>query len=124
MNTKKKGTDGERELIHKFWAQGWAAVRVAGSGSMRYASPDIIASNAQRRIVLECKVSKATSVYLPHKEVALLRDFAEKFQAEMYIAHKLAGGIWGFVDLDELGVTSQSFVVKKEMGRSFTDLIR
>ena len=45
MSLKSKGINAERELIHKFWGVGWGAVRVAGSGSMRYPSSDILAAN-------------------------------------------------------------------------------
>jgi len=35
--SKKKGIDGERSLVHLFWAvPGWVAMRVAGSGSAGY----------------------------------------------------------------------------------------
>ena len=35
MSTKSKGTNAERELIHNLWANGYAAIRSAGSGSMK-----------------------------------------------------------------------------------------
>ena len=32
MSRKGKGINAERDLIHKFWGNSWAAVRVAGLG--------------------------------------------------------------------------------------------
>ena len=49
MSTKSKGTNAERELIHAFWGKGYAAIRSAGSGSMKYPSPDIIAAKKGKR---------------------------------------------------------------------------
>ena len=55
MVGKKKGINAERELIHMFWAEKWAAIRVAGSGSSKYPSPDILAGNNLRKLAIECK---------------------------------------------------------------------
>ena len=64
MSLKSKGINGERELIHKFWnTNSWAAVRVAGSGSMKYPSADILASNKLRKLAIECKVIKEHKKY-------------------------------------------------------------
>ena len=60
MNTKAKGTQGERELVKFFNEAGWGCIRIAGSGSSRYPSPDILAGNAVRRVAIECKVTKET----------------------------------------------------------------
>ena len=35
VSKKSKGISAERELIHKFWGTGWAAVRVAGRGAIK-----------------------------------------------------------------------------------------
>ena len=69
MNTKAKGTKGERELIHFFHEYSWSAIRVAGSGSSKYPSPDVLAGNALRKIAIECKVTKDTKKYFPKVEI-------------------------------------------------------
>ena len=58
MSSKAKGSNAERDLVHKFWGEMFACVRVAGSGSMKYPSPDIIASRDGITIALECKTTK------------------------------------------------------------------
>ena len=46
MSRKSKGINAERELIRLFEdTNKWSACRVAGSGSSRYPSPDIIAAS-------------------------------------------------------------------------------
>lgn len=63
MNTKAKGSKGERFLLTKFWENGWACLRTAGSGSMSFPAPDLIAGNKIRRVAVECKVTKDESKY-------------------------------------------------------------
>lgn len=52
MGLKQKGTIAERELIHLFWKNNIPAVRVAGSGSMRYPSPDILAGTPLKKFAI------------------------------------------------------------------------
>ncbi len=48
---KSKGSAAERELIHKFWANSWGAIRVAGSGSSQFPSPDILVGSKIERLL-------------------------------------------------------------------------
>ena len=81
MDKKAKGTRGERELVKAFNENGWACIRVAGSGSSRYPSPDLLAGNAMRRIALECKVTADSKKYLAQEDIEQLQTFAAKFGA-------------------------------------------
>jgi len=81
--SKRKGTAAERELIHRFWKHGWAAVRVAGSGSTIYPSPDIIAGKGGRSIALECKSTADTRQYFTKKEIKELQEYASLMHAEV-----------------------------------------
>jgi Holliday junction resolvase len=127
MSTKSKGTNAERELIHKFWASGYAAVRVAGSGSMKYPSPDIIASKGSRVIVLECKVTKDQSKYLEKEEISDLKTFACFFNAEAFVAVKFNGIGWFFLKTELLQETDKSYMVDVDLaekkGIKFENLI-
>ena len=81
MNQKAKGTNAERELVHRFWGKGWPCVRVAGSGCSRYPSPDLLAGNRERMVAIECKATKENSKYFPKEEIRLLRElFRNQFQ--------------------------------------------
>ncbi len=107
MNQKAKGSKGERELIKFFNENGWSAIRAAGSGSSRYPSPDILAGNAQRRVAIECKVTKNNKKYFYEEEINQLRVFSEKFGAESWIGVKFPNDPWYFLmleDLDKKGV--------------------
>lgn len=112
-NKKAKGTAGENELIHMFWDLGdWVCVRVAGSGSTQFPSPDLLASNGFKKIVMEVKVVNGTKKYFKGQEVRDLNYFAEKFGAEPWVGIKFEGGQWFFIPTSELDVTkSENYVI-------------
>ena len=127
MSLKSKGINAERELIHMFWHNNWAAVRIAGSGSSQYPSADIIASNAKRRLVIESKLTKDPKKYFSKEEIEQLKIFSEKFGAEPWIAIKFKRDSWYFLRLADLDQTGENFVISnqlaKDKGLSFNNLI-
>ncbi len=87
MSHYQKGANFERELIREFWANGWSAVRAAGSGTVGEPVPDVVAIKDSRVILLECKATRKEKLSL--KEAILgLRIFAEISGVEAYIAMK------------------------------------
>jgi Holliday junction resolvase len=127
MGAKEKGTGAERELVHLLWAQEWGASRVAGSGSIGYPVPDILASKNKRQLAIECKVTKSESQYITKEEIADLRTFAKITGAEPYIAVRFARTDWRFLAPDDLDVTATQFVVSKKLamarGRALGDIL-
>jgi len=127
MSTKSKGTNAERELIHAFWEKGYAAMRSAGSGSMRHPSPDIIAAKNGKILVIECKITKDHYKYFEKQEIEELKRFAEFFEAEAYVAVKFKGNNWYFLKTNDLIEKDMSFMVDvnlaKERGISFDVLV-
>lgn len=128
MPSKTKGINAERELIHLFWkTEVWAACRIAGSGSSRYPSADVLASNANRRLAIEAKLTKEQSKYFSSEEIAQLKEFATKFGAEPWIAIKFKGNDWFFVTLEDLDKTDRNFVISTELaklkGLTFKELV-
>lgn len=127
MSNKSKGCNTERELIHLFWANGWASARVAGSGSIKYPAPDIIAGKDNKKIVIECKASKANSKYLTKEEINALIEFANLFGALPYVGVRFNNKDWSFLKIDDLIELKGSFVVNnkiiEEKGLSFENLI-
>ncbi|MBI4438509.1 Holliday junction resolvase [Candidatus Woesearchaeota archaeon] len=118
MNLKAKGTNAERELIHLLWERGWFAVRVAGSGSSRYPSPDIVAGNGLRRLAIECKSSSDDRRYITRSQIDELVLFAQKLGAEPWVAFR-HNAEWFFVGIDELKATSKSMMVSEELARNW-----
>lgn len=117
MNTKAKGTKGERELIHFFHEYSWSAIRVAGSGSSKYPSPDVLAGNALRKIAIECKVTKDTKKYFPKVEIEQLRTFCNNFGCEGWVAVKFPKNDWYFLILEDLQDSGKSVVVSVELAK-------
>lgn len=126
MNRKAKGIGAERELIHMFWLNSWAAARIAGSGSMKYPSPDVIAANKKRRIAVECKTSKSQYQYLTKEEVSALKEFCAIFGAEPWIGVKFRTG-WYFIALDDMEETKKNFAISNKLaqqkGLTFNELV-
>lgn len=127
INTKAKGSTAERELIHMFWDNGWAAMRAAGSGSTRHPSPDIIAGNARRKIAMECKITAGKYQYLTKKEIDELERFCQMFGCEGYAAVKFSGHDWFFLVLEDLKETGGGFSITPDQsvskGLLFDELI-
>jgi len=127
MSRKQKGIGAERELLHMFWKHGWACIRVAGSGSSHYPSPDLVAGNKTRKLVIECKSTKNQIKYLSQEEIAQLKEFAVKFGAEPWIGVRFNILKWYFLSLDDLKTDRQMFAVSltlaKAKGLLFEELI-
>ena len=127
MSLKSKGINAERELVHMFWAKEWACLRIAGSGSNRYPSPDVLVSNKLRRLAIECKTTKDQKKYFEKNEILSLKKFADVFGAEPWIAVKFKGQNWYFISTEDLKETEKGFMVdaglSKNKGLLFEELI-
>tara|TARA_Y100000031_G_C8243653_1_gene396950 strand:+ start:1289 stop:1675 length:387 start_codon:yes stop_codon:yes gene_type:complete len=128
MSHKSKGINAERQLIHLFWDAGYAAVRVAGSGSTKYPSPDVLASNQHRTFVIEAKTTTDDRKYFPHKEIHELKEFGTYFGAEPWIAIKFAKENWLFINPEDLEKSEKHYTIKKETalrrGLLFEELLK
>ncbi|MFW5704403.1 MAG: Holliday junction resolvase Hjc [Nanoarchaeota archaeon] len=125
---KAKGTLAENELIHRFWDNGWVCVRVAGSGSGRYPSPDLLASRGDRKIVMEVKVIGGIKKYFSKKEIDDLNLFANKFAAESWVGVQFEKKQWHFIPVSELDISKQGnfsidLISMKRKGFTFEDMI-
>jgi len=118
MSLKSKGINAERELVHMFWAKDWACLRIAGSGSSRYPSPDLLVGNKLRRLAVECKTTKEKSKYFDKERIYSLRKFADVFGAEPWIAVKFKDHEWYFVSLEDLKDTGNGFSLNVDGAKS------
>lgn len=127
MSTKSRGTNAERDLVHKFWSANWACFRAAGSGSSPYPTPDLIAGNNLRKLAIEVKLTTSERQYFDKKEIADLKLFGELFGAEPWVAIKFSRQEWLFLMLEDLEETPKSFVASKEVsmrrGLTFGEII-
>lgn len=86
MRYYQKGATFERELVRKFWENGWTAIRAAGSGS-NYPVPDVIAIKDRDIVAVECKATKKEKLNLK-KDTLTLKKFADVSKAKAYIGIK------------------------------------
>jgi Holliday junction resolvase len=117
INRKAKGTKGERELVKFFNENSWSSIRVAGSGSSRYPSPDVLAANAIRRLAIECKVTKDKKKYFQNKEIDQLNEFSTKFGSESWIGVKFPDEPWYFLMPEDLKDTGACWSVSVELAK-------
>ena len=129
MSKKSVGIGAEREIIHMFWKEGWAAVRVAGSGSIKYPSPDVLASNNLRKLAIECKSTRGVRQHFSRREIEELKQFSRVFGAEAWVAVKFKSGQkgWWFLSVEDLNETEKGYSVKPSMistrGMSFEEVL-
>jgi Holliday junction resolvase len=124
MNRKAKGSNAERELVHRFWAvQGWAACRIAGSGSMRYPAADVLAAGQGKTLAIECKACAGDTQYLTPEDTEQLRAFAAFFGAEPWVAVRFARTDWEFFHPDVLDESGGALAARKGGGLSLDRLI-
>jgi Holliday junction resolvase len=116
MKAKVKGSNAERELIHLFWGtKEWTACRVAGSGSMKYPSPDIIANKEGINLAIECKSTGGNNQYLEKREVEELVAYAKRAGARPLIAVRFDRKPWRFLNPDDLNSTEKNLVITPEL---------
>jgi Holliday junction resolvase len=127
MSRKKKGINAERELIHLFWQNGWMPIRVAGSGCAPIPCPDVIASNGERNLAIECKSSKNSNLYVNKEDVEQLTEFCTRFGAEFWLGVRFDRTEWLFLPLQHLEEKKTKFLISiekaKEKGLRFSELI-
>ena len=115
MSLKSKGSNAERELVHLFHTAKWRAIRAAGSGSMQYPSPDVLASNGLRILAIECKTSKTDSKYIDKAQVEDLKIFARDFKAEPWIGVKFSRMQWYFIQPEDAEETGKNILITKSL---------
>jgi holliday junction resolvase Hjr len=127
MSTKSKGSNAERELIHMFWSKGFAAIRSAGSGSMKYPSPDLLVAKNNKILAIECKITKNTSKYFEKREIEELAHFSKIFNSISYIAIKFKANEWFFLEINQLIEKEKSFMIDiktaKQKAKTFEELL-
>jgi Holliday junction resolvase len=114
MSGKRKGVKFERELIHRLWEYGYAAMRSPGSGATSYPMPDIVAGNGERFVAIEVKMRAKLPVYLSEQEVKELVMFANLFGCKPFIAVKISRSDWKFFQIAQLKETKKGYKIDKE----------
>ncbi|PIU75606.1 Holliday junction resolvase [Candidatus Pacearchaeota archaeon CG06_land_8_20_14_3_00_35_12] len=127
MGNKEKGSAAERELLHMLWREGFACVRVAGSGSTTELSCDLIAGKKTRKYAIECKTCKESKRYLNSEQIQELLKFSEILGLSPIVAVKFNHKGWWFIEPEKLENTGKGLAISaediSEKGISFENFV-
>lgn len=103
----KKGYNFERNLKLDLENKGWKVIRSGGSKK-----PDIVAARKGEILIIECKVTKNSNVYLDEKEVQNLKNTAKEFNGKGLYAIKQKQKKYVFIELYRLKKVGKMYIVK------------
>lgn len=118
---KRKGSNFERELVDELWKNGFAAVRIAGSGAKKIV-PDVVAGNGKKILAFEVKMRKNLPIYFKESEIEDLINFSKIFGARPIIAVKISHIGWRFFHAEEVKKKIDSEDFKK--GLSLSEVLK
>lgn len=125
---KEKGSNAERELLHLFFRNNWAAARVAGSGSTKEYSCDLIVGRFHRKYAIEVKSCKTKKRYIDRKQIEEFLIFSEIFGLKPVVAIKFSRQGWFFLKPQQLEKTRKGLVISlenaKKHGKTFEKFIK
>ena len=127
--SKVKGSRYERELLHMFWKEeGWSGLRCPGSGSTPLPSPDLLVTDKNNYLAIECKAIKGKNKYFSPEEINQLNEFAQAFGAQPIIAMRFNQKGWFFFTPEDLRKTKNNFyaatlALAEEKGLRFESLV-
>lgn len=115
MGNKEKGSKAERELYDMFVANGFRAVRVAGSGMMENTACDLIAGKSgDGKYAIEVKSSKSPSKYITKEQIEQFIIFSEIFGLTPVVALRFNREGWFFINPSQLRDSGKNWVITLE----------
>jgi len=111
MSNKAKGSKAERELYELFVANGYRAVRVAGSGMMENTAADLIAGRKGEKYAIEAKSSKSPNKYITKEQIEQFMIFSEIFDLTPVIALRFNREGWFFINPSQLKDSGKNWVI-------------
>ncbi|UXD21385.1 Holliday junction resolvase [Ignicoccus pacificus DSM 13166] len=123
---RRSATSYERDLARKLYKRGWVVMRAPASGAKvkRYPYPDLVALKRGYSIAVEVKTtSSERPIYIPKRQIEILKEWNVKGGAEPWIAVKVLDGRgWRFYSLDLLTETEKSYKLILEGGITLDEL--
>ena len=116
----------ERELARKLYKRGWAVVRAPASGAKNksYPVPDLVAVKRNYVAVFEVKTAKdERPIYIPKRQIAILREWVKRAGAEAFIAVKILDGRgWRLYPIEVLEEKEESYKLLPVGGLTLDEL--
>ncbi len=113
MNRYSKGARSERELINKFYENGFSVIRSAGSG-VNSISPDIVAIKNGKGFAFECKAWDRTTLSIDEIKFNELKKWEENTNFKTFIGWRMNGEGWFFIGLGDLEKGKNYNITKKK----------
>ncbi|MCC7571991.1 MAG: Holliday junction resolvase [Candidatus Methanofastidiosum sp.] len=118
-----RGRNSEVSLVKKLWENGYAALRMPGSGrGQLYPHPDIIAGNGKKYLGIEVKIRAENRCYFKEEDVEKLKVFCNTFGADPYFAVRFVRR-WRFFRFQDLEKTPTGYRASFEKGQEFSNVI-
>lgn len=128
MKNKQKGSNAERELLLLLFDRGFVVSRVAGSGSSKLPTPDILAFKDKRAIAIECKAKKGEYLNIREEQIEELKIWEKMSGFFAYVSWRLGKDEWYFIDISSLNKTKKAYSIKKkeilEKGLNLEDFLK
>ncbi len=121
-----KGARSERELLGRLYDAGYSVLRSAGSG-INSLGPDIIALKDNVCLSFECKAWERERLNLDMDGYAKLSEWRRNTGFPAYVAWRMNGRGWFFIELDEFKPNENSYSITKkrvmEIGRTLENVL-
>lgn len=112
MGRYNKGANAERELLKLLDTNGFAVLRVAGSGSNPLPCPDAVALKNGKAIAFECKAKKGIYLAISIEQIEEELAWAKKAGAKFLVAWKIPRKGWVFLDISSFRKRGKNFMIK------------
>lgn len=113
MTGYNKGARAERELLNYLASIGYSVIRAAGSGVNSLSPPDLIAIKKGKGMAFECKAWDSTSLSIDHEKFSSLKAWKDNTGMDTYMAWRMNGEGWYFIELEEMSKTEKNYTVTK-----------
>jgi len=113
----KKGSNEERDLVHRLWKKGFAAMRApASGGATKKPLPDVLAGNGKIYLAIEVKTTATEKIYINSSKIDALHEFSDIFGAKPYLGIKFKHTKWLFLEPEKVERTrSNNYRIEKDL---------
>ncbi len=112
MSRYRKGANAERELLQLLHKEGFAVVRVAGSGATALPCPDCLALTKRKKFAFECKAWKGKYLSIAREQMQSLLLWSKQAGIPVYIAWKVPREGWLFIKPKDFKKSEKAYSIK------------
>lgn len=125
VQTYRKGSRAERELIDAFSKKGYSVIRAAGSG-VNSESPDILVFKRGFQYAIEAKAWEKENLNIPRSQFLLMKKWEDNTGITSFVGWRRNRMPWYFVPLSIFKENAKSFAITwkqtRMIGRTLEEL--